>query len=59
MYFLCDVVPRCTLWDLLMSEQEDPGFRLGWKVVSFPLTKLENARGGGGLRRKYEFVLVM
>ena len=32
-----------------MSEQEDPSFGLGWKVVSFPLTKLENARGGGGL----------
>ena len=36
-----------------MSEQEDPGFRLGWKVVSFPFTKLENAREGGGLGRKY------
>lgn len=43
-----------------MSEQEDPRFRLGWKVVYVrSLTKLENAREGGGLGRKYEFVLVM
>lgn len=36
-----------------MRELEDPGFRLGWKVVSLPFAKLENAREGGGLGRKY------
>lgn len=42
-----------------MSEQEDPGFRLEWKVVPFSLAKLENASRGVGLEGKYGLVLAM